>query len=778
MKKKRGILAALILSVAMGCMGLSGAASAGTVDVTLLEEDFAGTELDPAAWYSRSSTGVSLEQDYIALRVKDGYTGTGVATKAKLSGGAAVEIDVKELDWADTNGSFRIAFGLPTNTGNFHNAYWEDGKADGIYLTFNKDCSDHAIRLAGLKSSLSGLVDGQGNTLATPTPYAFTDVKALADPASPDKIRDKTLRVEYGEDGSFTLSARPFGESGDFTVIARTTGSKLRAFPEGYISVHCMESAKGFPFIDIRDIRVYDKDGGAVAAFGENVGKDYLTFRHSFTGSMSAGAKNALTFGEKYGNANPLFMSKRIVASDPKDSVESLAQISFGFTAKKWQGNKKFGLLLGAEKQSSGNVGQAGTSFFYLTKSTEGWQYGMDAYAQADVPTAVIPEQSLPKGVLPNDLNISLTLGSKGTLEVKFNGESAYSANDAAYAYDGYAGFAMTGDETSAECGVLVTIGSFLAENSYYDRPENANVQTDFAGDSYNTNLWNMRSESYMQDFLNGMYVREGGLVFDNVAMNSYISTKFQYSNFELKYSVTDLRREVVTDPATGAKLYPVSSWIGAMFGAAFPQDEFGRMESSVPLIYLEAPVDANTWDRQRQGTGYAPTQLVVLNVGRSFITPLPSKYDFWDPSKEGLTLDIRIRVTDRRLTVGLKYRQEEEYTDFVDEEMPRGLTGYLYLCGMGNNYYLAPHSVGASCGHFTLDDIKITNLDEGANLTEVSFASNRPDKVPGDYPYVDKNDDADYLTGGGSGCGKGDAASASLCAALLCAAFVIGRRG
>lgn len=142
------------------------------------------------------------------------------------------------------------------------------------------------------------------------------------------------------------------------------------------------------------------------------------------------------------------------------------------------------------------------------------------------------------------------------------------------------------------------------------------------------------------------------------------------------------------------------------------------------------------------------------------------------------MTLDIRIRVTDRRLTVGLKYRQEEEYTDFVDEEMPRGLTGYLYLCGMGNNYYLAPHSVGASCGHFTLDDIKITNLDEGANLTEVSFVSNRPDTVPGDYPYVDKNDDADYLTGGGSGCGKGDAASASLCAALLCAAFVIGRRG
>ena len=65
MKKIKNIIAALVACVTVGSLTLIQpiTASAGMVDFTVLEEDFATGKLDTAKWYRNSNTGLSFTDD-------------------------------------------------------------------------------------------------------------------------------------------------------------------------------------------------------------------------------------------------------------------------------------------------------------------------------------------------------------------------------------------------------------------------------------------------------------------------------------------------------------------------------------------------------------------------------------------------------------------------------------------------------------------------------------------------------------------------------------------
>lgn len=754
MKKKSVIVIILAL---IASMSFSGAVTvqAGFIDKILIDETFSGNTVSTADWYSRSKTGIGLEDDYDGLVIRNGYTGTGVISSEKISGGAAVEIDAKKLDWNGNQASLYISFGIDKNGENPHYV-WQDKagyEGTGVFICFNKDCDDYALRLACAEYYMDGLVDGEGNALPMPTPYSYTDVKALSDNNSPDTVTDKTIRFEYFSDGSFVLSVKRLGTSDDFSVVARTSANKLKSFPTGYVAMYVMEGASGFNYADIRDVRIY-RSGEEIPSFefGENFStakEDYIAFKHDGTTSFVFGAKKSLTFGSAYKNGNPLFLRSFIETAAETDEKESLFTMEFTLSVKDLSAGRQFGILTGAQKMNSGVIGQEKTSYLYFEKDG-GFYLRMDAYDVEGEPRTVIPRTALASAVL-SSVNVKAVMGSNGTLKVAVGEETVFSSGDNDFYYGGYAGFAANGEGNELN----ISVGSFKADNAFYDRPENVEIFTDFTDNEFDAGVWKINSTSYLNDFVNGVYVKDEALYFDNVANESRISTKYAYSDFSLEFSIKDLRRTPVRDGDD--VLYPVCSWIGVIFGAAFQSGEsMSYMEQYYPLVYFESPVDQTTWDRVTVSGNKAPTRLVILNLGGNRFIDLPDKYDFWDETKAGLTVNVKITLKDGRFFVGVKYSSESMFYTVTEIELDYGITGYIHICGTGNNYYQEPNSVGASCGNFVLDDIKLSNLDEGKNIVGHEFISSKVKNIPGDYMYSDGYADnaATPVSDFGGGCG------------------------
>ena len=619
-------------------------------------------------------------------------------------------------------------------------------EADGIKINFNKDASPYALRMSSQYTSLTGVVDGNGELLPTPTPYAFTEVAALSEGNAADLILRKTLRFEYGADGSFALKMKELGSEEPFTTVAENGDVKLKPFaPDSKAYVFFDEAGGAVKEGEFSDMRVYDNEGTLVASFGEDPAAAFDTHKHSSTEFASLGSNQFLVFDENYQNNKPLFASKNIYAETDEDIAESVATAEAKMSFRSFKGDKRFGLLLGAEKQSSGKIGENGSSFLYFAAEDEGYVYGMETYDEDGEKSVVIEERPLPAE--SDDFTLKLETGSGGTLKVSFDGVIDYSADDADFSYAGYMGFAMDGAETNAENCVKVLVDSFSLKNVFYDRPENTNIVTDFSDNEFNTNLWQLSSKPYMSTYTNGVYVKDEMLYFDNVAMNSYLSTKFRYSNFSMEYSIVDVRREAVMDEASGEPILPVSSWIGVVFGASTPNDDFGKMVDNIPLVYLEVPVNKDTWQRDTDASGKPlPARLVISGVGTSRMIDLPEKYDFWALENAGKVLNVSIKTVDGQLTVALKYSTENEYTVVAEQTMSSGVSGHIYICGMGDSYFVEGVSEGASCGNFVIDDISVTNLDSKGNiLTDVEFESNKNPDIPGDYEYTGGRDEKDY---------------------------------
>lgn len=595
-------------------------------------------------------------------------------------------------------------------------------------------------------TSLTGVVDGNGELLPTPTPYAFTEVAALSEGNAADLILRKTLRFEYGADGSFALKMKELGSEEPFTTVAENGDVKLKPFaPDSKAYVFFDEAGGAVKEGEFSDMRVYDNEGTLVASFGEDPAASFDTHKHSSTEFASLGSNQFLVFDENYQNDKPLFASKNIYAETDEDIAESVATAEAKMSFRSFKGDKRFGLLLGAEKQSSGKIGEKGSSFLYFASEDDGYVYGMETYGEDGEKSVVIEERPLPAE--SDDFTLKLETGSGGTLKVSFDGVIDYSADDADFSYAGYMGFAMDGAETNAENCVKVLVDSFSLKNVFYDRPENTNIVTDFSDNEFNTNLWQLSSKPYMSTYTNGVYVKDEMLYFDNVAMNSYLSTKFRYSNFSMEYSIVDVRREAVMDEASGEPILPVSSWIGVVFGASTPNDDFGKMVDNIPLVYLEVPVNKDTWQRDTDASGKPlPARLVISGVGTSRMIDLPEKYDFWALENAGKVLNVSIKTVDGQLTVALKYSTENEYTVVAEQTMSSGVSGHIYICGMGDSYFVEGVSEGASCGNFVIDDISVTNLDSKGNiLTDVEFESNKNPDIPGDYEYTGGRDEKDY---------------------------------
>lgn len=771
-------------------------AEAGDVYGTLISEDFALGELDTQVWYNRNKfAGLSFESDgnpqLVVKNGQGGIDGSGINGKIPVSATNKISftIGIKELNFgarAHSTGSgwFGIAYNLKSSdykTDNAYRAGQGDCAGDGIYFTYNHIEDYHGLVFATLGAG-GKFVDGENNPIEQKGEFAFYPVEGLINDISSPAITETTITVEIDKTGKLVC------KKGDDILFQSAPDSAMNVFRSGTyygLTVHRSSATIENAVIDEFTVKCDDSVLNAFDAAHKN---SWDFYKQQETPEAYFSPKYDMRVGKDAANktfseTSPLFLSKEIFLNEDE---ESFAEFSAKIKTVNIPSGAAIGFLTGSKNYTKDKVGTKNTTFVYVNETDGEFYLGLKTYdaegTKADLIRA--PEDGI-KITADSDgyAEMYVKIDADGIITVKINGTERYTSNsDVAQCYgSGYCGIAAEGDASALN----VVFSNITVKNRYYSRPTNINVTENFDNGGYNPNEFYFRQEPYMSTFTNtGGYVKDGKLWFDNLAYNTAFTTVYQYSDFEIQFDIDDIRREPV---GTGnSKSYPISSFVGVFWGVPDASTRFGDgVSTTYPLIYIATEVDEETWDRRIDDGKPCPTRIFAMGNGLNASLALPEKYDFWDTKNEGKILQFKVSVTGNVVDVYVRYTTDEAGV-WCNEDangnpltfvMKQAVVGNVAITTMGNNYYVYPHSVGSSCGHFSVDNLMITNKDVGGKTTQAA-AGTTYRELPADYQYVKPDNDADYAPqADGGGCGSsvsGKSFAGIVAIALVAAAITV----
>ena len=250
----------------------------------------------------------------------------------------------------------------------------------------------------------------------------------------------------------------------------------------------------------------------------------------------------------------------------------------------------------------------------------------------------------------------------------------------------GRVGFLQSGD-----CAAQVT--GLDVKGYKYDRPENTNISEDFENgvdiskihvvSTYESGVPLLKpSRVAVEEYEEGKHA----LMFVN-APEYYFTTKYQYSNFEMTFDVPYLRlaKEIVIDDKEGY------FWsFGILYG----------LSSDAPTSWEKTDAtDGIVFDRFGNVTS--------TKVGA--FTKVLESHKFWEEFKP---ISVKLSVIDGNVNLGIKWSTEKQYTTIGSYTLPAGSpTGFIRF---------SVPTVGSG----SIDNLKITNLDQNPKLIETEFKS------------------------------------------------------
>ena len=794
MKGRAAICTVLLgLACVFGIAGNSFAANtayAGKTGAILADDGtFIGTELDYAEWRYNRNSGIGFREAtrcfaFDSMRGDDG--GLKAAVAVPEGSGTAVELEFAYLNvslggWPGINYGSQVA---EQSSG----AFWDCHSAGSGKLHYFTAGSDGKLSVVfnQVGTNTAGNKDyvGDASVLAA----TFYNGEGVAYPTgrgsflvdAPQIIENKTLREYYGADGKYELSIRDAGAPvSERTVLLRAEG--LDANPGGYIGLTFMSmrntgaTVTDFAAYECSDAGTENSEDSKIFGFlqeGEGDTLDQFTFanQNSFT-NLKAGAQYSIAFDDTSDIGNPLLNRSRIQATE---EVEVALEGEFTLKINELVGEKKFGAVFGVQSLS-GDVGDAGTSYLYFEEREGSLGYGLTCYGEQQ--SEIIPFAALPSGTDAENVEVAFTLYADGAFDLEIGGDAVYEGDAGDVSPEGYFGFAQSGNFTVKPSDYIdVEILSLYLRNDYYFKPAAPDVFTDFNDNMLNLDEWLLRSTTAV-DGATGLSVSDGALVFDGAGQNSSITSRYSYSNFELRFDIGGAKNKPTVD-ANGNITSGSSYWIAVTFGAETASADDAGYSSGNALangsfVYFDASQDMETGER----TGKTTVCLVQKGVYQRFVE-VPSKYAFFDADFDPQTVvTIRVLVLDGRMSVGMKLKDEAEFTEVYSYEYENSFTpsGHISIYSEGNQYYTDDRKNFDIGSTYTLDNLGLYNWDENGNVIDTGYTSNIPDYVS-DYDYVDPwvytEEDEDGAEN--QGCNAAAAGSLLVPAAAFAAAAIV----
>lgn len=381
---------------------------------------------------------------------------------------------------------------------------------------------------------------------------------------------------------------------------------------------------------------------------------------------------------EGYGNIR--IISKTLAVEDT--TYQTLFAVSAKLQIMDIPENDKFIFAMGLDSIEA-NSAEPGNIEVEFTNN-DGLQIGVTAYDENGEASVLASPKKL--GIQPEELfTLSVTATTDRKVSISVNNNSVISL-DGVEGLEGRIGFLQVGKSSAqfTQC---------TADFSHYDRPENTNIFEDFETELYNNNLFTTNFISGVR-YPSYMAVEEfdgnNALHFYNMKLG-YFGTKHTYSNFEFTFDVPYYLRSNVKDENGKTIEGPTKEFVLSFGDDALDFSGFGYATSTEAISVTSQKV---------YGMNHKPEKFRVEH----------DKMGYYDPAtNEGFS--VLLRVVDGHMEFGMKSLDAEEFDIIAEADYEDFRTGYVKIWSVNE-------------GNFVIDNIKITNLDENANLTDVEFKS------------------------------------------------------
>lgn len=343
-------------------------------------------------------------------------------------------------------------------------------------------------------------------------------------------------------------------------------------------------------------------------------------------------------------------------------------------------------------KRSEAYAGDQGNVELYFLNDG-GIKVGVSAYEEEG--EALTISEAKACGVsLKQNAEVKVLLENETRISVTVNGKSIFSG-ELPYACKGRIGFLQ-----SESC--KVEISKLMIQCREYDRPENTTVFEDFEGETWDLSQIKVSAYGSRGTGLSGLKKSPGSvgiqeyngsnvLMLRNCDAQTYFSTQYQYSNFEMTFDVPFIQKENVYDE-NGAYVWQALEGFAVFFGVPVISDVgFTRNEAFDKIIFNDIDGIYST-KMKKVGFEEAVAPLCYLEEDKPF--------------------SVKVSVVDGDVTVGMKWVNEAEYRTMGSYTISEGSPlGHV-------QFYLRYN------GSMALDNIKVVNLDENPNLVETEFKS------------------------------------------------------
>lgn len=521
---------------------------------------------------------------------------------------------------------------------------------------------------------------------------------------------------------------------------------------------------------------------GSVTALAGQSNRNVAT-NASFAGSIDTGywyveggvvsSGNALVFDSRSGDS---IFSKQYAADLADYGVASVLDADLRMQIDALPEGAVFSVRFGTEMFSlSGGLADSGEIAFTGTADS-GISVSVNAY-DASAQKTVLYTGTSDYVAVGEEFALTASVRTGGKLALSFGdgtSETPFWTNaeeDSVFDAVGYFGFSKAASATN----VKVTIKSATVNAYAYDNPSNpVEVTETFDNNSFNKEAWFAMCTPTAGQYEGGsMLLENDQLLIDN-AGEALISTRQEYSNFELTFDITDMHRTAEYDDK-GNVINPVSGWIGIAFGSAAHDSSFYDAVRASTFFQFE-PTTMTDYEPITAGRYILWDNYVALSAD----VPFAEGYNIWNEEDvkgedgQPRTVNLKFTMIDGVFSCWTKYEDEEEFSETPQFSYDMGYTplGYVRVLAYGG-------ITGAYCA---IDNLKIVNRDYNAEAykTEIGYTSNVVEYDP--FEYTDTWQDEDLLADGTyqseGGCGGSIAASAAgAAAALMGAAALIAAR-
>ncbi len=355
-----------------------------------------------------------------------------------------------------------------------------------------------------------------------------------------------------------------------------------------------------------------------------------------------------------------------------------------------------FAIALGVKKIESlqGDIGNIEISF-----TNNGGLNASVIYYDEDGNSKVLAEATKCGNLTGKNL-VEAVVSTEQILNVTVNGKQLWEV-ELPVSGEGRIGFLQTGS-----CGAKLSNVRIVSH--LYDSPENCDIYEDFENEGFNANLITakMRGASYVC-WPSGTAIVEynGSNVFKTTnAGETYIGTKYTYSNFELSFDVPYLQRQNELDEE-GNLVTAMSNRFGISYGGvASDFDYTGYTDGVTDVIWF---------------TSYST--IASMKTSETVDVAALGYPFFKKECDKGFS--VKMTMQDSIVTVYMKWIDENEYQEVFRYQISSMTpTGYLHIWADGPS-------------NMAIDNLKIVNKDVNPKLVDIDFKSSIIEG-PVDYDY------------------------------------------